>query len=103
MASLDDTVQFAWDKFDIYERVAIEKVHQGGPDEPIRLMANTRLSIVEAVSESECLMKELQTKRSSGPQPKRQFKIQTYLVMINSLLAELTIFKNLKKNIRISL
>ena len=29
MASLVDTVQFARDTFDVYEQVAIEKVHQG--------------------------------------------------------------------------
>jgi len=48
-----------------------------------------RLSIVEAVSESKCLMKELQ--RRSGPQPEigSKFRCIWSMVMIDSLLAEM--------------
>ena len=49
---------------------------------------NTRQSIVEDVRESEYLMQELQTKRTSCS-PRHRFKMQTYLVIIDSHLAEL--------------
>lgn len=57
MVSLVDTVQFAWDRFDVYEQMATEKVQHG---------EYTRLSSIEGISESECLMKELQMKQTSA-------------------------------------
>jgi len=49
MAALVDAVQFARDRFDVYENKKKKKFNT----------ANARLSSVETVSESECLTKEL--------------------------------------------
>ena len=58
MASLVDTVRFARDQFDLYEKVAFGEVHQGE--------YKAKYPSVEAVRESEYLIWSF---RRSGPQP----------------------------------
>ena len=77
MASLVDTVQFARDRFDVYEQMATEKVQHGEyKAEQRRGRKLKRLPDEGAANEADL-------------SPRETFKTQTYLVMIDSLLAEL--------------
>jgi len=78
MASLVDTVQFARDRFDVYEQTATEKVQHGeNRDEQRRgRKRKKRMPDETAANESDLSRRET-------------FKTQAYLVMIDSLLAEL--------------
>jgi hypothetical protein len=72
MASLVDTVQFARDRFDVYEQMATEK-------------ANARLRR----GRKRKRMPDEGAANEADLSPRETFKTQTYLVMIDSLLAEL--------------
>ena len=77
MASLVDTVQFARDRFDVYEQMATEKVQHGEyKAEHRRGPKRKRMPDEGAANEADL-------------SPRETFKTQTYLVMIDSLLAEL--------------
>jgi hypothetical protein len=77
MASLVDTVQFARDRFDVYEQMATEKVQHGEyKAEHRRGPKRKRMPDEGAANEAD-------------HSPRETFKTQTYLVMIDSLLAEL--------------
>jgi hAT family C-terminal dimerisation region len=77
MASLVDTVQFARDRFDVYEQMATEKVQHGEYKAEHRRDPKRKGMPDEGAANEADLS------------PRETFKTQTYLVMIDSLLAEL--------------
>ena len=77
MASLVDTVQLARDRFEVYEQMATEMVqHSEYKAEQYRRRKRKRMPDEGAANEAHL-------------SPRETFKTQTYLVMIDSLLAEL--------------
>ena len=77
MASLVDTVQLARDRFEVYEQMATEMVqHSEYKAEQYRRRKQKRMPDEGAANEAHL-------------SPRETFKTQTYLVMIDSLLAEL--------------
>jgi len=77
MASLIDTVQFARDRFDFYEHMAIGKVqHTEYKAEQHRSRKRKRMPDEGSANEADL-------------GPRETFRTQTYVIMIDSLLAEL--------------
>ena len=70
-------VQFAWDRFDMYEQMATENV-QDGEYKAMRRRRRKRKRMPDEGAANE-----------TDLSPRETFKTQTYLVMIDSLLAEL--------------
>jgi len=77
MASSVATVQFARDRFDVYEQMATEKV-QHGEYRAEQRRGRKRKRMLDEKAANEVYLS-----------PRETFKTQTYLVMIHSLLAEL--------------
>ena len=77
IASLVDLVQFARDRFDVYEQMATENVQ----DDEYKAKRRRRRKRKRMPDEGAANETDLSSRET--------FKIQTYLVMIDSLLAEL--------------
>ncbi|XP_076812876.1 zinc finger MYM-type protein 1-like [Clavelina lepadiformis] len=77
LASLVDTIQFARDRFDVYEQMAIEKVPHGEYKAEERRGRKRKRMPDEGAANEENLT------------PRETFKTHIYLVMIDRLLAEL--------------
>ena len=78
MASLVDTVQFARNRFGVYEQMATEKVQYDGEYKAEQRRASKRKRMPDEGAANEANLS-----------PRDTLKTQTYLVMIDSLLAEL--------------
>ncbi|XP_076806126.1 zinc finger MYM-type protein 1-like [Clavelina lepadiformis] len=77
LASMVDTIQFARDRFDVYEQMAIEKVPHGEYKAEERRGRKRKRMPDEGAANEENLT------------PRETFKTHIYLVMIDRLLAEL--------------